>query len=114
LIGRVRDRRLFDTLRASGRTIRQGSLTVSYVPLAEAGPGPLVAFALGRRFGTAVQRNRARRRVRAAFAEAASALGRPFPYAFLVRARPSVLDDPFPRLVADVAVVLRKACGCRP
>jgi ribonuclease P protein component len=107
LIGRIRDRRLFEALGSSGRPLRRGLLNVTYVPLGTETPGPLVAFAIGRRFGTAVERNRARRRLRAAFATAAQRVYPPLCVAILVRCRRSVLDAPFERLVDDATAVLQ-------
>jgi ribonuclease P protein component len=80
---------------------------VTYVSLGAEAPGPLVAFAIGRRFGTAVERNRARRRLRAAFTSAAQRVPSPLSVAILVRCRRSVLDAPFERLVDDATDVLR-------
>jgi len=61
---------------------------------------PQVAFAFGRRFGSAVERNRARRRVRAAFAEVwtpADASGD-----YLVSASRSVLKVDFKDLTVSI------------
>lgn len=84
---------------------------MTYVPLEPGRPVPLVAFAIGRRFGNAVQRNRARRRLRAAFEAGASALGAPLPVALLVRARPTVLEVGFDELVTVATGILRAAGG---
>ncbi len=65
---RVTRRSSFDALRRSGRRVRQGPLTVTWLPPNEgerAAP-PRVAFAIGRAAGNAVIRNRIRRRLRAA------------------------------------------------
>lgn len=45
--------------------MRSGPVRLTFVPLDT--PHPMVAFAIGRRFGNAVERNRARRRMRAVF-----------------------------------------------
>lgn len=83
---------------------------MTYIPLATSAEGPLVAFAIGRRFGDAVRRNRARRRIREAFRLATQAQG-PVPAALLVQARPEVLHRPFPALLDDAATVLRVVGG---
>lgn len=97
---------MFDTLRTSGRRIRRGPLTVTYVALDRHEDGPAVAFAIGRRFGPAVQRNRARRRLREAFRQARAGIDGPVPYALLIQARPAVLEAPFASLVRDAGHVL--------
>ena len=72
LIWRVRDRASFRALAAGSRR-RRGVLTVTCAPAGTDGP-PRVAYAVGRRVGGAVARNRVRRRLRAVVrAEAARA-----------------------------------------
>jgi ribonuclease P protein component len=63
-----------------------------------------VAYAIGRRFGTAVERNRARRRLRAAVAldEALLLTGG----AYLLAADRSVMTLPFPTLRDHVTTLL--------
>jgi ribonuclease P protein component len=64
-----------------------------------------VAYALGRRFGTAVERNRARRRLRAAIALDQALL---LPGgAYLVAADRAVMTIPFSTLRGHVATLLR-------
>jgi ribonuclease P protein component len=76
LIGRVRQRSTFEDLRRRGVRAGSGPLTVTYArerPGADGPTGPAlacVAFAVPRRVGKAVVRNRVRRRLRAIFAEA--------------------------------------------
>jgi ribonuclease P protein component len=64
LIDRIRRRDAFVRLRHEGRRSRVDSLWCSFVPDPEMMP-PQVAFAIGRATGSAVQRNRLRRRLRA-------------------------------------------------
>ena len=63
-----------------------------------------MAYAIGRRFGTAVERNRARRRLRAAIAldEALLLPGG----AYLVAAERSVMTIPFSKLCDHVTTLL--------
>ncbi len=60
----IRSRRTFDQLRRSDRRGRCGPLTVSYLD-EPTWDRPQVGYAIGRRVGTAVVRNRLRRRLRA-------------------------------------------------
>jgi ribonuclease P protein component len=62
LIWRVRDRSTFAALRGAER-VRRGPLTVSWLDDGQA-PPPRLAFAVNRKVGSAVTRNRLRRRLR--------------------------------------------------
>lgn len=82
---------------------------MNHLPLARLEPSaasPQLAFAMGRSFGGAVERNRGRRRLRAAFVEAWGALGSErverLGGAYLVTGSRSILVAPFRQLVADV------------
>jgi ribonuclease P protein component len=66
--GSIRSRRTFDQLRRSALRGRSGPLTVSYLP-EPAWDRPQVGYAIGRRVGNAVVRNRLRRRLRAIVGE---------------------------------------------
>ena len=89
LIWRVRDRATFEAL-AGARRQRAGPVSLRFLTDGSDDP-PRVAYAIGRRFGTAVERNRARRRLRAAVALDA---GTPAPGgAYLVR-RGTIRHDP--------------------
>src|SRR5947209_4495366 len=59
LIWRIRDRATFRELRVNGRRARRGPLTVTFVVRATDDP-PQVAFAVGRKVGGAVVRNKLR------------------------------------------------------
>jgi ribonuclease P protein component len=64
-----------------------------------------VAYAIGRRFGTAVERNRARRRLRAAIALDAALL---LPGgAYLVAADRAIMTLPFPTLRDHMTTLLQ-------
>ena len=69
LIPAVRGRRAFDALRRHGTRSRAGALRITFH--ADGSPTPRLAFAIGRKVGPAVARNRARRRLRVIFAEIA-------------------------------------------
>jgi ribonuclease P protein component len=68
LIDRIRQRDAFLRLRRDGVRVRIDPLWCSFVPDSEVVP-PQVAFAIGRATGSAVQRNRLRRRLRAILRE---------------------------------------------
>jgi ribonuclease P protein component len=89
LIWRVERRDLFAALRSAPRG-RSGPLAVSFLPGSAAEP-PRVAFAVGRKVGTAVQRNRLRRRLRALLRERIE-LG---PGAYLVAVGPGAANESF-------------------
>lgn len=72
-VWRVRDRATMLALRRSRQRVRSGPLTVTFVP-GDPGTPPQVAYAIGRKAGGAVVRNRLRRRLRAIVAELAPAL----------------------------------------
>jgi ribonuclease P protein component len=74
----VRDRRTFVALRERGVRVRRGPLAVTF--LAEDGSDrTLVAYAITKRVGGAVERNRLRRRLRAVLADLASEAPSPVP-----------------------------------
>ena len=95
----VRRRATFRALaRADGRATR-GAVTVLYsAARAETGLCE-VAYAVGRRHGPAVLRNRLRRRLREAMRVAAPELA---PGAYLVRPEPSAREAPFRELCESV------------
>jgi ribonuclease P protein component len=105
LIWRIRDRATFAALRRDGIRGRHGPIGITFLPDPPVGsephptasdaepapivdPGPLpprLAFAIGRRVGHAVERNRLRRRLRAIFADLADQDAGPLqPGAYLV------------------------------
>jgi ribonuclease P protein component len=73
----------------------------------------LVAFAIGRRTGTAVVRNRIRRRLRAALTELTRDAAVPAG-AVVVTAGPSVASAPFAEVVAHLARALARASSPGP
>jgi ribonuclease P protein component len=104
LIWPIRERAIFRAL-AQGRRRRRGVVMVS---CAVVGPGtepPRVAYAVGRRVGTAVVRNRVRRRLRAATRAHADTL---VPgCAYLVSAAGAAAASPYAELSASLHDSLR-------
>jgi len=103
-VWRVRDRATFTPLRA-GRRGHAGPVRVTWVPEDDAERPPRVAYAVGRRVGSAVARNRVRRQLRAAVAELAPDL---HPGAYLVAYR-GERDVPFAELRSHVAAAATSA-----
>ncbi len=68
MIGRIRERHGFDRLARDGTRIRRSALWCTWCPDPDS-TATFVAFAIGRAFGPAVQRNRIRRRLRALLRE---------------------------------------------
>jgi ribonuclease P protein component len=102
LIDRVRERDSFVRLRRDGVRVRTDSLWCSFVldPDLEA---PQVAFAIGRAVGSAVRRNRLRRRLRALIATCDVPPG-----LYLVGARPGACEHTFDELTALVRTLFGK------
>jgi len=96
---------MFEAL-AGARRHRAGPVSLRHLSDGSDDP-PRVAYAIGRRFGTAVERNRARRRLRAAVALESGEL-RPGGV-YLFAADRSVMTLPFPTLRANVTMLLREA-----
>jgi ribonuclease P protein component len=100
LIWRVDRHRTFDELRKGCRG-RCGPITVSWVP-GDPNEPPRVAYTIGRRVGSAVVRNRVRRRLRMLVREAAPALGSG---AYLIGVGPAAALLPY----EDLRTTLMKA-----
>jgi len=91
-IGRIRTRSSFRALARPDGRASSGPLRASYVQESAETPGlACVGYAVGRRYGNAVARNRLRRRLRAALREVASGTALA-PGAYLVSARPDAAD----------------------
>ena len=99
-IGRIRTRSTFTTLRQHGRRARSGALRVTYVPDPTSGEAR-VAFAIPRAVGTAVVRNRLRRRLRAACAELSPPAGD-----YLLTVSTSAVTSTYADLRGDLAAAL--------
>jgi ribonuclease P protein component len=98
LIGRISDRATFDALRRDGRRARRDPVTVLYLPApgAAANGDVRVAYSVSRRVGTAVDRNRVRRRLRAAMHDVDRDGGGLSSGAYLVVVRPEAGTTPYP------------------
>ena len=100
----VRDRGTFEAL-ARARPARRGAVSVRCV---EDGNGPArVSYAVGRRVGNAVVRNRARRRLRSAVERYGAELAPG--HAYLVSAGRAVVTMQFEVLAATVGELVRAA-----
>ncbi|HWE57040.1 MAG TPA: ribonuclease P protein component [Acidimicrobiales bacterium] len=99
---RVEHRDTFEALRR-GRRRRRGPLTVSWVPGDPAEP-PRVAYTIGRRVGSAVVRNRLRRRLRMLMRQLATDLR---PGAYLVGASPEAARLTYTQLEALVTAIIQ-------
>lgn len=104
---RITDRRTFSALRREGRRGRAGTLGLRWLapPPGAAPTPPRVGFAIARTAGSAVDRNRIRRRLRAAFRELGSAGALPAG-SYLVTAGPEVRTLPWRDLLATLREVV--------
>ena len=102
LIDRVRERDAFVRLRRDGVRVRTDPLWCSFVLDPDLVP-PQVAFAIGRAVGSAVSRNRLRRRLRAVLAECDVPPG-----LYLIGARTPACEQTFAELEATAASLIAK------
>ena len=107
-LSRSRD---FDAVYRHGRSTATRYLVLYSFPREEAdGDGPRLGLAVSRQLGGAVERNRLKRRLRAAFEEVSGGL--PFGNDYVLIARPGLGDAAesrgFPWLVERVDEVFRK------
>jgi ribonuclease P protein component len=107
VVWRIQDRATFEALRRSERRARRGPVSVTYA--AGESPSPRIAYAVGKRVGKAVVRNRLRRRLRAAV----SGLTGLQPGAYLVAADPGAAGLSYEDLRTKVASAMTAASGER-
>lgn len=101
LIGGFGDHATFSALRQQGLRARSGPVSVWFLPQPDS--PPRLAFAIGRRVGPAVVRNRVRRRLRHAAADLArSAPGELPAGAYLVHVDPAVTSQTFSELAGHL------------
>ena len=100
LIWRIRDRGTFQRLSREGRRSRAGVLWCTAVLDPSLSP-PRVAFAIGRAYGPAVQRNRVRRQLRSLLSEMTVPPG-----AYLIGARPDAAARSYPELRHDLQTLI--------
>ena len=112
---RVTDRSTFVELRRSGHRARRGPISLTWLPADPARPAipPRIAFAVGKAAGGAVQRNRIRRRLRAAM-RSLHQQGRLPGGTYLISAQPAVLQLPWADLLELVDTAIRATPAGEP
>jgi ribonuclease P protein component len=100
LIHRIRERHAFERLARDGTRIRQADLWCTWCPDPDSN-ATCVAFTIGRAFGPATQRNRLRRRLRAALYEIDRRHPLP-PGLMLIGGRSSASEHTFAQLNASL------------
>lgn len=101
-IWRLSEPAAFGRLQAARHRTRSGPLWVAWSAPVDPSTPPRVAYAIGRRVGGAVVRNRVRRRLRAIVAEVA-----PAPGDYLIGVSPAGAELAFSQLRDHVAAALR-------
>jgi ribonuclease P protein component len=114
-VGRITSRAAFAEVQRARARGASGPVRAAFAPADEATPGvfPQVGYAIGRRCGSAVIRNRLRRRARAVVREEASSLPRG---AYLVRLEPGASGLSATEFRHDLTAALHRAgeAGERP
>jgi ribonuclease P protein component len=106
--GRLTSRSAFAELQRSRARASSGPVRASFVPAEDGAPDafPQVGYAIGRHCGTAVVRNRLRRRAREAVRAEAPTLPRG---TYLLRVAPAAATVSSAAFRSDVAAALRRA-----
>jgi ribonuclease P protein component len=107
-VARVVARRTFVALRRPAGRGRSGPVAAAFAPLPAPDGRPQVAFAVAKRCGGSVQRNRLRRRLRAAADAGAETLA---PGAYLLRPDPEALELPYAQLEAATLEAMARAAS---
>lgn len=102
----VRGRKVFAELRRSRRRAWSGPVRVQFLATEETDETRRVAFALPRKLGTAVERNRLRRRLRAVMAEATTSVP---PGAYLVGVGSGFRGLPYEELKTRMIDAMQRA-----
>ena len=104
---RVRKRAEFLRIQQTGSRVMLPSAIVLIVARADDGPARL-GITVTRKFGNAVARNRAKRRLRAAASQLLPLLGRGG-HDYVLVARGTTVARPFPALLSDITTALKAA-----
>lgn len=112
-VDRVTSRRAFASLQRTPHRARKGPVRVSFAPVSElpvpaSSVHPQVAYAINRRFGGAVQRNRVRRRLRSAIRERRAPLAMGM---YLVTVAPAAATERYSDLAHDLDLALDQAAS---
>jgi len=107
----VSSRSTFAQLRRSRRRAWSGPVRVQFLPAPDAEQSWQVAFAVPRKVGSAVERNRIRRRLRAVVAETAAAIPSG---SYLVGIDQGVRGLPFQELRTKVIEAMQRASQAAP
>jgi ribonuclease P protein component len=107
----VSSRATFTQLRRSRRRAWSGPVRVQFIPTPGTDRARQVAFAVPRKVGGAVERNRVRRRLRAVVAETSAALP---PGAYLIGTDQGVRGLPFQELRTKVIEAMQRASQVAP
>lgn len=111
MIGRIHERRTFDRLRRDGRRLATAHLWCRYLPDGSAAP-PRVGFAIGRSVGSAVARNRLRRRLRSLLVDHVST-GRLRSGWLLIGATPGARELTYDALRGELTELVQRIDGAR-
>lgn len=112
VVWRIGDRATFEALRRTRIRARQGPVWMARVQADEQDDRVRVAYSVGRKVGSAVRRNKVRRRLRVVMRVLACS-GSLVPGAYLVSAGPGADQIPFAELTGMVARLVDRISGHR-